>query len=290
MISLGIYEKALPDDLSWNEKLLLVKELGFNYLELSVDESDEKLARLNWEDEEIKEVTNAIKETGTPIYTLMLSGHRRYPLGSSKYEDRDKSIEMAYKAIDLARKIGIRNIQLAGYDVYYEKKSVLSNTLFLEGLQDIVNYAASSQVMLAIETMDDPFINSITKVRNIKKQIKSPWLQAYPDLGNISAWPQNNIINELAIGFENIVSIHLKDTLQVSKDFPGKFKNVDFGTGCVDFKGCLKFLNYMGYSGTYTIEMWNQGNNSEAIAKIKEAKLFFEDIFDECGIVQRRNK
>lgn len=290
MISLGIYEKALPDDLSWNEKLLLVKELGFNYLELSVDESDEKLARLNWEDNEIKEVTNAIKETGTPIYTLMLSGHRRYPLGSSKYEDRDKSIEMAYKAIDLARKIGIRNIQLAGYDVYYEKKSVLSNTLFLEGLQDIVNYAASSQVMLAIETMDDPFINSITKVRNIKKQIKSPWLQAYPDLGNISAWPQNNIINELAIGFENIVSIHLKDTLQVSKDFPGKFKNVDFGTGCVDFKGCLKFLNDMGYSGTYTIEMWNQGNNSEAIAKIKEAKLFFEDIFDECGIVQRRNK
>ena len=290
MISLGIYEKALPDDLSWNEKLLLVKELGFNYLELSVDESDEKLARLNWEDEEIKEVTNAIKETGTPIYTLMLSGHRRYPLGSSKYEDRDKSIEMAYKAIDLARKIGIRNIQLAGYDVYYEKKSVLSNTLFLEGLQDIVNYAASSQVMLAIETMDDPFINSITKVRNIKKQIKSPWLQAYPDLGNISAWPQNNIINELAICFENIVSIHLKDTLQVSKDFPGKFKNVDFGTGCVDFKGCLKFLNDMGYSGTYTIEMWNQGNNSEAIAKIKEAKLFFEDIFDECGIVQRRNK
>lgn len=290
MISLGIYEKALPDGLSWNEKLLLVKELGFNYLELSVDESDEKLARLNWEDDEIKEVTNAIKETGTPIYTLMLSGHRRYPLGSSKYEDRDKSIEMAYKAIDLARKIGIRNIQLAGYDVYYEKKSVLSNTLFLEGLQDIVNYAAGSQVMLAIETMDDPFINSITKVRNIKKQIKSPWLQAYPDLGNISAWPQNNIIDELAIGFENIVSIHLKDTLQVSKDFPGKFKNVDFGTGCVDFKGCLKFLNDMGYSGTYTIEMWNQGNNSEAIAKIKEAKLFFEDIFDECGIVQRRNK
>lgn len=241
MISLGIYEKALPDDLSWNEKLLLVKELGFNYLELSVDESNEKLARLNWKDDEIKEVTNAIKETGTPIYTLMLSGHRRYPLGSSKYEDRDKSIEMAYKAIDLARKIGIRNIQLAGYDVYYEKKSVLSNTLFLEGLQNIVNYAAGSQVMLAIETMDDPFINSITKVRNIKKQIKSPWLQAYPDLGNISAWPQNNIINELAIGFENIVSIHLKDTLQVSKDFPGKFKNVDFGTGCVDFKGCLKF-------------------------------------------------
>ncbi|MDX5064868.1 xylulose 5-phosphate 3-epimerase, partial [Lactobacillus crispatus] len=38
--SLGIYEKALPQDLSWKEKFNLVKKLGFNFLEFSVDESD----------------------------------------------------------------------------------------------------------------------------------------------------------------------------------------------------------------------------------------------------------
>ncbi len=35
MISLGIYEKALPRDISWEKRLELAKELGFNFVELS---------------------------------------------------------------------------------------------------------------------------------------------------------------------------------------------------------------------------------------------------------------
>ena len=38
------------------------------------------------------------------------------------------------KAIDLASDLGIRVIQLAGYDVYYEKKSVATRSFFIENL------------------------------------------------------------------------------------------------------------------------------------------------------------
>ena len=48
---LGLYEKAMPNNLSWKEKLELTRESGFDYLEMSVDESDEKLARLDWTQE-----------------------------------------------------------------------------------------------------------------------------------------------------------------------------------------------------------------------------------------------
>lgn len=51
MISLGIYEKALPRDISWEKRLELAKELGFNFVELSIDESDKRLARLDWSEE-----------------------------------------------------------------------------------------------------------------------------------------------------------------------------------------------------------------------------------------------
>lgn len=44
--ALGIYEKALPRGLSWEQTFDLVHELGYNFLEFSVDESDERLARL----------------------------------------------------------------------------------------------------------------------------------------------------------------------------------------------------------------------------------------------------
>jgi hexulose-6-phosphate isomerase len=36
---LGIYEKALPKDLSWPERLVLAKSCGFDFVEMSVDET-----------------------------------------------------------------------------------------------------------------------------------------------------------------------------------------------------------------------------------------------------------
>lgn len=46
---LGIYEKALAKDLSWPERLVLAKSCGFDFVEMSVDETDERLSRLDWE-------------------------------------------------------------------------------------------------------------------------------------------------------------------------------------------------------------------------------------------------
>lgn len=44
----GLYEKSMPDHLSLKEKLHICKKYQFDYLELSIDESGEKLARLDF--------------------------------------------------------------------------------------------------------------------------------------------------------------------------------------------------------------------------------------------------
>ncbi|KRN90349.1 L-ribulose-5-phosphate 3-epimerase [Ligilactobacillus ceti] len=281
MVSLGIYEKALPRDISWKERLELTKELGFDFLEFSIDESDERLARLEWTDEQIAELRDAIWETNVPIYTMMLSGHRRYPLGSKDAKIREKSLEMFEKAVNLASKLGIRNIQMAGYDVFYEEKDVLTRELYKENLRKCVELAASKQVTLAIETMDDPFINSLAKVQRYKDEIKSPWLQAYPDLGNMSAWLGDGIIDDIEQHVDIIAAIHLKDTLPVTATSKGKFKNVPFGEGCVDFKGLLYMLKKLNYQGTFTVEIWSQENFDDPIPDVKAAKAFFDEIFQE---------
>ena len=54
---LGLYEKAMPGNLTMAEKLTAAREAGYDYLEMSVDETDEKLARLNMSREERKELT-----------------------------------------------------------------------------------------------------------------------------------------------------------------------------------------------------------------------------------------
>lgn len=67
------------------------------------------------------------------------------------------------KAIRLARDLGIRTIQLAGYDVYYEEHDEGTQQRFAEGLAWAVEQAAAAQVMLAVEIMDTAFMNSISK-------------------------------------------------------------------------------------------------------------------------------
>lgn len=285
--SLGIYEKALPQDLSWKEKFNLVKKLGFNFLEFSVDESDARLARLDWTKEQRKEFRDLMWDTDIRINNLMLSGHRRFPLGSKDPETRKKSLEMCQKAVDLCVDLGIHNIQMAGYDVYYEEKSENSRELYVENLAKCVHMAAKKNIMLSIETMDDPFITNIADIKQYKKQVRSPWLQAYPDLGNLSAWQQNDPAKDLENGIGNIVAIHLKDTLAVTDGFEGKFRDVPFGEGCVDFEGLLRELVRLDYNGSFTIEMWPGDNgDDDPVAEVKEAKAFFHKIFKKVGIEQ----
>lgn len=119
--TLGLYEKSMPNNLSFVEKLLCTKECGFDYLEISIDETDEKLSRLNMSKEERKYLLDVMSVCEVPIRTMCLSGHRKYPLGSLDEGTRTKGMKIMKKAIDLADDLGIRIIQIAGYDVYYEE-------------------------------------------------------------------------------------------------------------------------------------------------------------------------
>ena len=95
MTTFGIYEKALPKGISWQERLELAASLGFDFVEMSIDETDERLARLQWTDQEIEAVNQAQRSTGVRIYSICLSGHRRYPFGSADPAKRQKALDMS---------------------------------------------------------------------------------------------------------------------------------------------------------------------------------------------------
>ena len=278
MAQIGIYEKALPKDITWKERFSLVKELGFDFIEMSIDETDERLARLDWSDEQIAQLRNEMFETGVRINSICLSGHRRFPFGSSDPEKQEVAKKIMSKAILLAHKLSIKVIQVAGYDVYYEEKSMSSREYFIESVKEASRYG----VILSIEIMDDPFMNSISKFLEIKEQIHSPYLQVYPDLGNLSAWPENDPARELEKGIDCITSIHLKDTYPVSGESSGQFRDVPFGAGCVDFLGLLKNLKRLDYDGTFLIEMWSEKSQDFQI-EIQQAKKYLYPKLKEAG-------
>lgn len=81
-ISLGVYEKALaggaPDSgQDWRAFLAQVPEAGFSFLDVSIDESPRRRARLEWDPAACRAVRGAAEAVGTDIGGVCLSVHRR---------------------------------------------------------------------------------------------------------------------------------------------------------------------------------------------------------------------
>ncbi|MCQ5014459.1 hypothetical protein NE615_26485, partial [Escherichia coli] len=73
----------------------LAKTLGFDVVEISVDETDDRLSRLDWSREQRLALVNAIVETGVRVPSMCLSAHRRFPLGSEDDAVRPRGDAMA---------------------------------------------------------------------------------------------------------------------------------------------------------------------------------------------------
>ncbi|WP_213993238.1 L-ribulose-5-phosphate 3-epimerase [Sodalis sp. dw_96] len=273
-ICLGIYEKALPPQLDWPQRLDTARDLGFDFLEISIDEQPERQRRLDWDRRERLAFTQAKLDSGVAVPSMCLSAHRRFPFGSRDGIIRQRAYQLMEKALALAVDLGIRNIQLAGYDVYYEPSDRHTRARFIEGIHWSVEQAAKAQVMLSIEIMDTTFINSISKWLEFEALIQNPWFTVYPDLGNLSAWG-NNVAGELTKGIHKITAIHLKDTSPVTPDSPGKFRDVPFGDGCVDFVNAFETLRELDYRGPYLLEMWARGK-ADDIDRVRYAKTWLE--------------
>jgi hexulose-6-phosphate isomerase len=132
--------------------------------------------------------------------------------------------------------------------------------------------------------MDTPYFNSIDKFLDLKHEFTSCWTSVYPDVGNLSAWG-NDVPHQLEKGIDWITAIHLKDTLAVTDEFPGVFKEVPFGTGCVDFPKVFTALKRLDYQGPFLIEMWT-GKEKNPEQAIRDARSFILKHMSDVGFIE----
>jgi len=254
--SIGLYEKAMPDFLNWREKLEAAKKAGYDFVEMSIDETDTKLERLNMNKNERLELIKIMYNVGIPIRSMCLSGHRKYPMGSNNPEICKRSMEIMEKAILLADDLGIRIIQLAGYDVYYEDSSAETRKRFEENLNKAVMMAACKGIILAFETMETEFMNTVSKSMNYVRMMRSPYLHIYPDSGNITNAAVSygtDVLDDIKSGQGHMVAMHLKESK------PGIFREVPYGSGHVNFENVIKTAWKMGIR-RFVTEFWYKGS------------------------------
>lgn len=270
---LGVYEKSMPNSLCIKQKLNIAKQAGFDFLEMSIDETKIKLDRLYYSAELRNDIKFAIIEERFPIKTICLSGHRKYSMGSNDKTIELKSMEIMRKAIDFANDIGVRIIQLAGYDVYYEESSCTTKKRFFDNLRHASELASSAGIILALETMENDFMNTCEKAMQYVQMIDSPYLGLYPDTGNITN-ATKDVEADLRTGKGHIFAAHLKETID------GYFREIPYGAGHTDFPKVIRVLRSMGVN-LFLCEFWYDGT-SEPLTYIRAAHDFIRHQFDKA--------
>jgi L-ribulose-5-phosphate 3-epimerase len=272
----GLYEKALPPALSWAERLSAAGQAGYDFVEISIDESDERLARLDWQASEKADLRRAIDNSGVNIMTMCLSGHRKYPLGSHDPALRQKGLDILRKAIEFAGDVGLRVVQVMAYDVFYEPSDEETRANFIEGLALGTRWAGQCGIMLGLENLDTPFVDSITKALAIIHEIESPWLRLYPDIGNLAA-AGYYAPDEVTLAKGQLLGVHVKDAL------PQIIRGVPFGEGIVPFRETFQALVQTGFWGLIGVEMWGQMHASQdPLAPVAAARRFVDCLVTEA--------
>lgn len=255
-IKIGIYEKALTDNTDLYYLLNLLAKTRYDYLEISIDDSKNRISRLEMPKEKREKLRSYMEKKELYIYSIVLSANRSFPIGNKSIGVRDKGKLIIKKTIEFAFDLNIPVIQLAGYYSFFsDLRDGKERDRFIEALKELSKYAAWKGVMLGLENMDGKDILSIEDSINVIEDVNSPWLQLYPDIGNLVA-NGLSLENELKNIGNRILSVHLKDTRK------NEFRRVPFGEGEVDFKLAGDLLRKENYNGNFTIEMWNDGNQN----------------------------
>ena len=90
--------------------------------------------------------------------------------------------------------------------------------MFIENLKIAAKMAAKRGVLLGFETqMDSDHMDAVRKIMNYVDIVKSPYVNAYPDIGNLCLskiqYGWDNITDDLRSGEGHIIAAHLKETL-----------------------------------------------------------------------------
>jgi L-ribulose-5-phosphate 3-epimerase UlaE len=117
--------------------------------------------------------------------------------------------------------------------------------------------AAREGVILAFETMETEFINTVEKAMSWVKSLNSVYLQVYPDLGNITnaaVQYSSDVLKDLESGQGHLAALHLKETR------PGIYREVPYGEGHVDFPAATALALRLGVR-MFVGEFWYVKNS-----------------------------
>lgn len=251
----GINIWSFKEGSSTQECIRLAKKAGFEGIELSLNETGE--LGLGATDQEVLAIKSMLDDEGLAIAGLATGLYWSYSMTSADEAKRRKAIDVCKKQLELASAFGVDAIlvipgavgvdfipgaEVVPYDLAYDRAS--------EAIAELVPYAASAGVAIAIENVWNKFLLSPLELRDFIDKQSSDYIGSYFDVGNVvhSGYPEHWI----RILGSRIKKVHFKDYRRQAGGLHGF---VDLLAGDVDYPAVMAALSEIGYDGYVTAEM-----------------------------------
>jgi hexulose-6-phosphate isomerase len=238
----AVLVSMLPRDLPYLDRFRMAVDAGFAGIEMQTIAD----AR------EADDIRAAASKAGLRIHSVMNSDHWKFPLSSAEPDVVNKSVA--------GMETSLRNAKLWGADTVLLVPAVVNpQTSYKDAWarsqkvirERIVPLAAEVKVIVAVEEVWNKFLLSPLEFTEYVDEMKSPWVKAYFDVGNVVfyAYPQDWI---RTLG-PRIAKVHLKD---FKLDRPnGRFNWVNLGEGDIDWVEVRKAFADIDYDGWTTTEL-----------------------------------
>jgi L-ribulose-5-phosphate 3-epimerase len=241
-IKKAVLISMLPKDRPYAERFTMVREAGFDAIEMQTISKPEEAA----------EIREASQKTGLRIHSVMNMDHWRLPLSSADPDVVTRSVQGMETSLKNAALWGAETVllvpavvdaQTSYRDAYTRSQRVIRERL--------IPAARDAKVVIAVEEVWNKFLLSPLEFAKYVDEFESPFVRAYFDVGNVVLYgfPQDWI---RTLG-PRIAKLHLKDFHLDRRE--GRFTWNAIGEGDIDWPEVRKALSDVGYKGYATTEV-----------------------------------
>jgi len=238
-IKKGLVYDMLPAKLSHAERMKLARDTGFDVVQ----------APTTPDDRSAEEMKKAADDARIRIDSVMNMDHWKYPLSSSDAAVVEKSLAGMRTSLHNAKLWGCDAVLLVPAVVNPQTSYRDAWTRSQAQIRELLPLAEELKVVIAIEEVWNKFLLSPLEMAKYISEFKSPWVQAWFDVGNVVlyGYPQD-WIRTLGKG---IAKVHLKDF----KRHDDGYKWVNLGDGDVDWEAVRSAFREVGYAGSAIAEL-----------------------------------
>lgn len=231
-----------PDSLSVEDRFKLAKDMGLDGMEIA-PVSDA---------EQIRAMRAASEKSGVRVHSIIYGGWKAL-LSSPDPAVVEQGLKQTSDAIKCAKELGADNVLLVPARVDGVTRYVEAYERSKKQIRKLIPQAEKAKVMILVENVWNNFLLSPLEFARFIDEIKSPWVQAYFDVGNVVAfgWPEDWI---RTLG-HRIKKVHLKDFQRGPRQW------VNLRDGDVNWPEVRKALAEVGYDGYLTAELGGGDEN-----------------------------